>query len=424
MKKLILYLVFLLTYVSAQAQTTITTLDTAVISLSEILVKVQQAYPSIRQYDERIKAIEQRVAGATAWMAPMFSVSPSNFAYRPVMWKEKSPMNQAGIMFSLTQNIPNPSRLKAQKNYYTSLVNIERNTQQWTVNALRTEAKLFYIQKLIAERKLSILEESLELLRIIIKIAEEKYVYNQSDLSVIYKAKSRLGDLANMQQMQLSIVQSSNIGLNTLMNRDVTSPLKIDTAVKLQNYDGISLSIADSTLYQNRNDIKAVISTIQSMRKDQIARAAMRKPDFSVGVTHNQMLGMPKSWSVMGGITIPIVPWVSKGWKSEIKMMDYEINAMQREKETMQLMARQMIFERISMLTYEKKQYLAFGAVIIPELKKNVETSLLQYRQATGNLFVLLDAWEMILMKKIEQQDKLGTLLQLEAQFEFEIEKR
>lgn len=424
MKKLILYLVFLLTYVSAQAQTTITTLDTAVISLSEILVKVQQAYPSIRQYDERIKAIEQRVAGATAWMAPMFSVSPSNFAYRPAMWKEKSPMNQAGIMFSLTQNIPNPSRLKAQKNYYTSLVNIERNTQQWTVNALRTEAKLFYIQKLIAERKLSILEESLELLRIIIKIAEEKYVYNQSDLSVIYKAKSRLGDLANMQQMQLSIVQSSNIGLNTLMNRDVTSPLKIDTAVKLQNYDGISLSIADSTLYQNRNDIKAVISTIQSMRKDQIARAAMRKPDFSVGVTHNQMLGMPKSWSVMGGITIPIVPWVSKGWKSEIKMMDYEINAMQREKETMQLMARQMIFERISMLTYEKKQYLAFGAVIIPELKKNVETSLLQYRQATGNLFVLLDAWEMILMKKIEQQDKLGTLLQLEAQFEFEIEKR
>lgn len=424
MKKLILYLVFLLTYVSAQAQTTIRTLDTAVISLSEILVKVQQAYPSIRQYDERIKAIEQRVAGATAWMAPMFSVSPSNFAYRPAMWKEKSPMNQAGIMFSLTQNIPNPSRLKAQKNYYTSLVNIERNTQQWTVNALRTEAKLFYIQKLIAERKLSILEESLELLRIIIKIAEEKYVYNQSDLSVIYKAKSRLGDLANMQQMQLSIVQSSNIGLNTLMNRDVTSPLKIDTAVKLQNYDGISLSIADSTLYQNRNDIKAVISTIQSMRKDQIARAAMRKPDFSVGVTHNQMLGMPKSWSVMGGITIPIVPWVSKGWKSEIKMMDYEINAMQREKETMQLMARQMIFERISMLTYEKKQYLAFGAVIIPELKKNVETSLLQYRQATGNLFVLLDAWEMILMKKIEQQDKLGTLLQLEAQFEFEIEKR
>jgi outer membrane protein, heavy metal efflux system len=423
MNKLIPYLILLLIYVSAPAQTT-TPLDTAFMSLDQILANVEQAYPSIRQYDERIKAIEQRVAGATAWMAPMFSVSPSNFAYKPAMWKEESPMNQAGIMFSLTQNIPNPDRLKAQKNYFSSLINIERNTQQWTANALRTEAKLFYIQKLIATRKLYIIEESLELLKLIIKLAEDKYVYNQSDLSVIYKAKSRLGDLTNMQQMQLSIVQASNIGLNTLMNRDVTIQFKIDTAVSLKNYEGLSLSLADSMLYQNRNDIKAVVSTIRSMQKDQVARAAMRKPDFALGISHNQMLGMPKSWSIMGGVTIPIVPWVSKGWKSEIKMLDYEINSMQREKETMQLMARQMIFEKISMLTYEKKQYLAFGTVILPELNKNVETSMLQYRQATGNLFVLLDAWDMLLMKKIEQQDKLGILLQLEAQFEYEIEKR
>ena len=423
MKKVFLHIIVFLSGFVANAQTT-TRGDTLYLTLPEILDKVEQAFPSLKQFDERVKAIEQRVAGATAWMAPMFSVSPSNFAYQTSMWKEESPMNQAGIMFSLTQNIPNPGRLNAQKAYYGSLANVEKFNQLWTSNTLRTEAKLFYIQRLVAERKLAILAESQELLNIIIKVAEDKYVYNQSELSVIYKAKSRLGDLSNMRQMQLSLIQTATIGLNTLMNQEITIPLKIDTTIQLQNYEQVISFGPDSSLLVNRNDIRAVTSTIQSMQKDQQARAAMRKPDFMLGVAHNQMLGMPKTWSVMGGISIPIVPWVSKGWKAEVRMMDYEIAAMQRERETMQLMARQMAAERLSMLRYEKKQYDTYATNILPELRKNVETSLLQYRQTTGNLFVLLDAWDMLLMKKVEQLDKLGMVLQLQAQYEFEVEKR
>lgn len=424
MKTIIFYSALLLSFLTARSQIPTSATDTAFLSLAEIIRKVEAAFPSIKQYDERIKAIEQRVAGATAWMAPMFSVSPSNFAYNPSYWKEQSPMNQAGIMFSFSQNIPNPFRLNAQKNYYASLSHIEKNNQQWTTNALRTEAKLFFIQRLVAERKLAILAESQELLNIIIKVAEDKYVYNQSELSVIYKSKSRLGDLSNMRQMQLSLIQVATIGLNTLMNREATMRFKIDTSAILNDYEVAGPGRPDSTFVVQRSDIKAVASTIQSMRRDQVARAAMRKPDFTIGFTHNQMLGMPKTWSLMGGISLPIVPWTSKGWKSEIRMLDFEISAMQREKETMALMARQMMAERLSMLGYEKKQYNTFGTTILPELRKNVETALLQYRQTTGNLFVLLDAWDMLLMKRMEQQDKLGTVMQLEAQYEYEIEKR
>lgn len=422
MKKIFLHIIVFLSALQTKAQTA-TPADTVYLTLPQILEKVEQAYPSLKQYDENVKAIEQRVAGATAWMAPMFSVSPSNFAYRSSMWKEESPMNQAGIMFSLTQNIPNPNRLNAQKNYYASLAAVERASQQWTKNTLRREAKLFYIQRLIAERKLAILAESQELLNLIIKVAEDKYVYNQAELSVIYKARSRRGDLSNMRLTQLSTIQSANIGLNTLMNQDPFVPLKIDTSVNLLNDERFENRYPDSLVLAARSDIKAVTTTIQSMQKDQAARAAMRKPDFMVGVTHNQMLGMPKSWSVMGGIGIPIVPWVSRGWKAEVRMMDYEIAAMQREKETMQLMARQMAAERLTMLRFEKQQYNTYAMTILPELRKNVETSLLQYRQATGNLFVLLDAWDMLLMKKVEQVDKLGTVLQLQAQYEYEFEK-
>lgn len=398
--------------------------DTTWLSLDEILNRVEQAYPLLQQYDERIKAIEQQAAGATAWMAPMFSISPSNFSYRTSLWKENSLENQAGVMFSLSQTIPNPSRLNAQRNYYASLATIERNNQLWTKNTLRTAAKLLFIQRMIAEHKLSILAESQELLQVIIKTAEEKYVYNQSELGVLYKARARLGDLFNMQQMQLSTVQAATIGLNTLMNQDVALPFRIDTTLRLPDDASTGRQSVDSALYLNRNDIRALTSTIQSMRRDQLARAAMRKPDFTIGITHNQMLGMPKSWSIMGGITLPIVPWSSKGWKSEIRMLDFEISALQRERETMQLMARQMIAEKRSMLHYEKKQFLTYGTTILPALRKNVETALVQNQQTTGALFVLLDTWEMLLMKRMQQQDQLGAVMMLAAQYEFETEKR
>lgn len=420
MKYLILYSFLLLCFTTAaQIERTV---DTTYLSLQQILSKVEDAFPALKQYDERVKAIEQRAIGATAWMAPMFTVSPSNFAYDPSIWKEKSPMNQAGIMFSFTQTIPNPSRLRAQRDYYSSLTPIEKNSQAWTKNSLRTEAKLFYIQRLIAEKKLLILMESQELLNLIIKVAEEKYVYNQAELSVIYKAKSRLGDIANMRQMQHSVAQTAIIGLNTLMNLDIATAFRIDTITPPSLYQ--TQLETDTGAYRSRSDIQVIISTIESMRKDQSARAAMRKPDYTLGFTHSQMIGMPKSWGIMAGITIPIVPWVSRGWKSEVRMLDFEINAMQREKETMQLMAKQMISERIVMLKNEQKQYNTYHNTIIPELQKNMETALLQYRQTTGNLFVLLDAWEMLLMKKIEQQDKLGQVMQLQAQYEYEIEKR
>lgn len=423
MKKLFLHIIAVSAFWGANAQQQ-PIKDTAAMRLDEILDRVEQAYPSIKQYDERLKAIEQRMAVATAWMAPMFSVGASDFAYQKSMWKEQSPMNQAGIMFSLSQAIPNSGRLRAQRDYYASQAGIEQNYQQWTKNTLRTEAKLFYIQRLVAERKLSTLTESQELLKLIIKVAEDKYVYNQSEVSVIYKAKSKLGEVANMQEMQRSLIQSASIGLNTLMNREVGTTFRIDTLIHLHNYEQASLYLTDSALTYNRSDIRAMSSTIQSMRKDQTARAAMRRPDFEVGVSHGQMLGMPNTWSVMGGITIPIVPWTSRGWKSEIKMMDYEISAMQREQESMQLMATQMAAEKLNMLGYEKKQYQNYSMIIIPELQKNVETALLQYRQTTGNLFVLLDGWEMLLMKTMEQQDKLGQVMQLEAQYEYETEKR
>ena len=146
------------------------------------------------------------------------------------------------------------------------------------------------------------------------------------------------------------------------------------------------------------------------------------KPDFGIQLAHGQMFGMSNQFSIMGMMTIPIVPWSSKMYKSEVKSMTFEIEAMQKEKSTMQLMAGQMIREKITMLMYEKRQLDNYDNNVLPSYRKNLESNLLAYRQNTGNFFVLLDAWNMLLMKELERFDKLGQVFTIQSEYEYQKE--
>lgn len=81
-----------------------------------------------------------------------------------------------------------------------------------------------------------------------------------------------------------------------------------------------------------------------------------------------------------------------------------------------------MSAEKNTMLNYESAQYQSFIKNIIPAYENNLQANLLAFKQNTGDFFVLLDAWEMLLMKKLESYDKLLNILKLEAEYEYEME--
>lgn len=395
--------------------------DSAFLSLSEIMERIEIAYPEIQMYDAKIKSINARVEGARSWMPPVASFGLDRFPYRLSNLRMKDdPMNQAGFMLSVEQMIPNTAKLKAKENYLFSLSYIQQSNAEWRKNSLRSHAKILYYQRYIAEKKINVLKENAELLNVFIEVAEERYKYNQADLTTIYKAKAKLSELENMQRMLRSYIAESNIGLNSLMNRDINTHFDIDTGISVHNYE---MSLED-TITLIRNDLVSIENAIKSMQLNREWMASAKKPDFGVRVQHMQMLGMPSQFTLMGMITIPMVSWSSKMYKSEIKSMNFEIEAMNNEKETMRLMALWMVREKLAMLKFEKKQLMTFESEIIPLYKRNFEINLLAYKQTTGSLFVLLDAWDMLLMKQIEYYDKYFIVLRLEAEYEYEIEKR
>lgn len=417
MKKILIYVLFLqaITSIKATAQ------DTVRLSIQDVFTSIDKSYPQLQFYESKISSIRSLVEGAKAWMPPTVALALDRFPYRLSLIKEMTPDNQAGLMLSVQQMIPNPAKLNAKRDYLASLENVQRNDVEWQKNTLHFAARLYYYRRFTAEQKLKLVKEYRELLNMLIKTAKDKYVYNQADLPTIFKAEASLSELANMETMLFSQIAESNIGLNTLMNRDVNIPFTIDTLISPKDYRGDYLLAVDSSQLL-RNDILAVESRIRSMKFNQNWAATGSKPDFGIQVSHGQMFGMPKQFSIMGMMTIPIVPWSSKMYKSEVKSMGYEIEAMQKEKSTMQLMAGQMIREKITMLIYETRQLNNYDKNVLPSYRKNLESNLLAYRQNTGNFFVLLDAWNMLLMKELERTDKMGQVFTVQSEYEYQRE--
>jgi outer membrane protein, heavy metal efflux system len=388
------------------------------ISLPALLEKVETTYPDIQKYEASVKAAQARAAGARSWMPPTFSAGLNRFPYKVSMVQnEMDPMNQAGVMFSLEQMIPNPAKLNAKENYYRSLEQVQHKNRDWAKNTYSTQAKLFYYNRYINEKRLAIITENEQLLTLFINTAENRYAYNQAELSNIYTLKARLEEIKNMRLMAEAGIAESNIGINTLLNREPNLTFSIDTLVEIKEYE----TSTSSTVAANRADIGAMESNILSMQLNREVMAAGRKPDFGVRVEHMQMFGMPNQFSIMGMVTLPIVPWASKMYKSEVTSMNFEIEAMQKEKEGMQLMANRMITEKRTMLRYEKAQLKNYEENMIPAFRKSLDVNFISYRQNTGSFASLMDAWDMLLMKQLEKLEKEGNVLKLQAEYEYEL---
>jgi outer membrane protein, heavy metal efflux system len=413
-KRIALLNIFCLALLNMQAQ------DTSYILLDTLLQRIETNYPTILQYQQNIQAWQAKAQGAKSWMPPTVSTGIMRFPYNLSMLNDKdNPMNQAGIAFSVEQMIPNQTKLNARRDYINSLAEVEKSKSNWTKNELRREAKILYYNRFINQQKQKTVLESEEVLALLLAAAEAKFSSNQSQLQTIYKAKARLAELNNMQYMLSGLIAESNIGLNILMVRDVNTPFEIDTLILPRNY---SVAFTDTTNFANRSDITALSKYIQSMKLEQNVMKVGLRPDFGVRVEHAQMFGMPSQWSIMGMMTIPIVPWSSKMNSSEVKFMDFQIQSMELEKQNMQLMATKMLTEKLTMLRYENGQYQNYSQKIIPAYENNMQANLLAFKQNTGDLFVLLDAWEMLLMKKMEMYDRLFNILKLEAEYEYEME--
>lgn len=391
-------------------------------TLDAVIDSIRVSHPVIRMYDQDIRSMDEAARGARAWMPPQVGVGFFMTPYNVSLWKRDGDMTGMGsVMVSGEQMFPNRKKLDADEAYMTAMSSTQKMKKNATLNELVNDAKRYYYDWLILEKKLAVLAENEKILDFMIRNAEIRYRNGLDKISAYYKAKASLGTIRNMQIMYETEIREKKYRLNTLMGRKATVDFGIDTSYRLAAFAGIEF---DSTLfYGSRSDLKAIDQDIRLARLRQQTEQMSLKPQF--GIRYENMFGFggqPMLYNLMGMMRIPMAGWSNKMNKANMESLKWKAGALQSQKEMMVNEYSGMAYGMLNELESKKRQLGVYTSQIIPALKNNYRTMQLAYEQNTEELFMLYDAWEKLNMTQIEYLDILNQALRIQTDLEQLIE--
>lgn len=395
-----------------------------VLPLDSVLIRIDQHNPLLKPFGSRAAAARAYAEGARSWMAPMVGVGTFMAPYPAQMIMDER--DKGFGMVSVEQDIPNPAKQRATQVFQQSKAAVEEAGRGITLNRLRSDAKQLYYDWLVLEKRRLVLAENKRILQLMKKLADIRYPYNQGSLGNVYKAEGRLYELDNMITMTEADMERKRIGLNTLMNRPTTERFRLDTT--LRPVEPQPALPTTEEIGQVRSDIRRMDRQILSMQAGIEAQKAQARPDFRVRFDHMQPFAgvksmMPTQFTLMGMVSIPIVPWASRMYKAEIKGMQQDIEAMRYEREGMLIETQGMVAQMLTDIRNMRTQLDNYERRVIPTLRKNYDTQLIAYEQNKGELPVVIDAWETLNMTQMDYLTRLQDYYRMMVSYERELEK-
>ncbi|HEK21105.1 MAG: heavy metal resistance protein CzcC [Mucilaginibacter sp.] len=381
--------------------------------LDSVLARIT-ANPSLQAYDAKISAQDVYATGSKSLDAPKISAGQYQTPY------QVNP-NTGSFMIQAEQMFTNPAKLRAKEDYMKGMSKVTAEDKNYLKNQLFAQAKQYYYERVVLEKKLTLLKNTQSLLEYMLKDANIRLTYGKEKLPNIYKAKADLYQLDNTREQLNDDISQKNIMLNTLMNRDKQTPFTVDTSIVLKEYE---TALTDTASLANaRSDIKGISRNIDLQQLNAKMEYSKRKPDFGIQAGHMFSYGgMANQYILMASVTIPIVPWASKEYKANLKGIRYEVAELQQKKLDMLNQAEGQLAGLRTDMSSKKRQLKNYKQNIIPALQNTYKTSLLAYEQNTGDLPSVLDSIKGLQSARMDALDRLQELLLVQVAYEKENE--
>ena len=388
-------------------------------NINSIMDSIKSGNPSFNMYDADIRSMDEAAKGAKSWMPPEVSTGLWMVPYNTSLWKkgDNGATGMGQYMIGGQQMFPNKKKLNADAAYMEAMSFVPKERKNATLNELINDAKKFYYEWIIIEKKLVVLEQNEKLLDFMIKNTEIRYKNGLEKISAYYKTKAALGNIKNMQLMFENDIKEKRIRINSLMGRNAMTDFEIDTTYQVNDYSSV---VFDSTLfYKSRSDLKAIDRDISITWLKQETERQSLKTQF--GIRYEHMFGFggfPQQVTLMGMMKIPIAKWSAKMNKANIESLKWKAYALQSQRVMMVNEYSGMAYGMRNEIELKKKQLKLYEDNIIPALRNNYKTMQVGYEQNTEELFMLFDAWETLNMTQLEYLDQLQGLLTMQVELE------
>jgi cobalt-zinc-cadmium efflux system outer membrane protein len=366
------------------------------VSLASFINEALRANYKLKAARSTVQAARARIDQATMWEAPQVTVSLMDNPFTSL-----NPLNGIEREYSITQMIPFPGKNSSAQSAARASAMFAEDLYGAEERTIITEVKKQYVMIYSAQRRIDVNLANQELLKQMIASVRSKYAVGLASQADILRLEIELSKLENQRATLEHDLHVPEAMLNTLRAVPTTTPIATLPEITLTTFSLNKDELAARAVAQ-RKELSAMKNEVE-MHKAELAMAQRERfPDLMIGGLYKEKTGMPDTWELMLGISIPIAPWASGKIGGKIEENEYKLQRSEALVSDMETMVR---FEVIDTWTKAKahwEQAERYRTAIIPNAQQTLESLLSAYQTGKTDFLSLIDSFRMLQMYKME----------------------
>ena len=385
------------------------------LDLEKLVGETIQNNPQLRAARNEKSAARAKTGQATAWDAPQVGVE---FFQTPVQSFPNPLKNGMETDYYISQMFPFPGKLAAMGSAAESNANMVEQGYHALERKIIRDLKNAYYELYLEQRKIQINAENQDLMRKFVEIARKQYEVGMGSHHDILRAQTELSTLINdgvILQREKKVVESM---LNTTLSRPADAPLgdvpDIESDIPQWTFEQMR-----SLVLENRPELKSMKFNIEMNKSDLASSRREYYPDLMIRFTYKNMTQTtPNYWAAMAGVSIPLAPWSSGRYTSKVE--ENELNVRKAE-DDYQSMENMTLYEvQDALVKVQSNQNLAslYKNTVIPQAEQTLESTISAYQTGKTEFLMLIDAYRMVLMSKLDYHMAVMSYMSSQAQLE------
>ncbi|MCA9285226.1 MAG: TolC family protein [Phycisphaerales bacterium] len=365
--------------------------------------------PSIRAAEARVRRLAQRGPQARSLDDPMFTVAP-------VGDMAETAAGQVGLMTSLSQRLPLPSKLDARGR----IAELEAAQAEAELEQVRlqvaADARRAYWNYLFTTRAIETTDRSRSLLLQFRDVADAQFRVGQRSQQDVLRAAAELGNL----DAELAVMAQRRDTAAAMLRQLVDAPPQQRLPEPVPT-DEQEIVVQRDELLDRAADInpalRRVAERLEQFEQQQRLANLNRWPDLTVSVTYNAVddeglsaaANGQDQWWLGFGINLPI--WAEKYDAAEREAIFGRLEAASELAAERDRVAFR-VEDALLRLESQREVLDLLRRQVLPDARAAVEAAASTYQTGTGDFLALVDNWRRLLGYEVMEHQVVASVEQ------------
>lgn len=367
------------------------------------ILTLEQLIDTALENNLELQAFSKVVKAAEAKIPQMRSLDDPELTFRLMEMPGLKPNEAMYANLELMQMIRFPTKISTE----TRMAKLGADRAQQLYNEKSVEiimkVKSAFYELWMAQQSLELNRTNAELMKQFLQIAKTRYAVGKISQQDVLRASVEIAKLEKERLGYSDMEEAALAMLASLLNKNISDFTGIATAPDTIIFD---VDIHQVVSYALRYCSKLRSDSLMVEKDKAMHKLAKLEylPDFKVGVEYvsSPLTGF-RGWSLLAGVSLPFSFWTLGKASARVEEASANIlksTAMYNDERNMLLAKVREYFTKSNSL---KSQWDLYQNNIIPLAEQSLQVTLTNYQTGQTDFLMLLDAYRMLVMEKMEQ---------------------